>query len=257
MHKKLLAVFAHPDDEAFGPAGALVKYASEGVEIHLLCATRGEAGQWHEKKFKVQSSKFKVKEEIKIEETVKLEHVREKELINSAKVLGVAKVEFLDFIDGTLCNANYHQLADKITKKINSFKPQVVLTIERLGVSGHLDHIAVSLTTTYAFLNTDMPKKLYYHCLAKENRDKELDKYFIYFPEGYDQKDITTRIDWGEYLDKKVEAMKKHKSQTHDVERILKRIVKQKKVDHFILQHFRRVNPEFPETDLFAGIYPD
>ena len=42
--KKLLAVFAHPDDEAFGPGGTLAKYAKEGVEIHLLCATRGERG---------------------------------------------------------------------------------------------------------------------------------------------------------------------------------------------------------------------
>ncbi len=254
MTRKLLAIFAHPDDEAFGPGGTLVKYASEGVEIHLLCATRGEAGLWDENsKSEIRNSKpsqtwSKLKKEIEIH------HVREKELLQSAKVLGVARVEFLDFVDGTLCNANYHQLADKITEKIKVFAPQVVLTLDRLGISGHLDHIAVSLTTTYSFIKSNVPQKLYYQCMPKENRDKELDNYFIYFPEGVDGKDITTRIDWSDYWDKKVEAMHQHKSQTHDVERILKRIVKQKHIDYFILQHYRGLKPKFPETDLFGGI---
>ena len=246
MKRKLLAVFAHPDDEAFGPGGTLVKYASEGVEIHLLCATRGEAG-----KNNIKDQRSKIKNTDKI---LKLENIREKELINSAKVLGVAKVEFLDFVDGTLCNANYHQLADKIANKINSFRPKVILTLDRLGISGHLDHIAVSLTTTYSFLKTNVSQKLYYQCMLSENREKELDNYFIYFPEGYDKTDITTRIDWGEYWDKKVQAMKQHQSQTHDVERILKRIVKQKHIDYFILQHYRGLTPKFTEMDLFEGL---
>lgn len=41
----LLAVFAHPDDESFGPAATLTKYAVQEVRIILLCATRGEAGE--------------------------------------------------------------------------------------------------------------------------------------------------------------------------------------------------------------------
>ncbi len=42
---KLLAVFAHPDDETFICGGTLAKYASEGVEIALVSATRGEMGR--------------------------------------------------------------------------------------------------------------------------------------------------------------------------------------------------------------------
>jgi LmbE family N-acetylglucosaminyl deacetylase len=41
----LLAVFAHPDDEAFGTGGTLARYAAEGCEVYLVTATRGEAGQ--------------------------------------------------------------------------------------------------------------------------------------------------------------------------------------------------------------------
>ncbi len=40
----LLAVFAHPDDESMGMGGTLAKYSAEGVEAHLLCASRGERG---------------------------------------------------------------------------------------------------------------------------------------------------------------------------------------------------------------------
>jgi N-acetyl-1-D-myo-inositol-2-amino-2-deoxy-alpha-D-glucopyranoside deacetylase len=42
--KTLLAVLAHPDDESFGMGGTLAMYARRGVKVHLVCATRGEAG---------------------------------------------------------------------------------------------------------------------------------------------------------------------------------------------------------------------
>ena len=41
----LMAVFAHPDDEAFGTGGKLAKYAAQGCDVYLVTATRGEAGQ--------------------------------------------------------------------------------------------------------------------------------------------------------------------------------------------------------------------
>ena len=41
---KILAVFAHPDDESMGMGGTLAKYAAEGVEMHLISASRGERG---------------------------------------------------------------------------------------------------------------------------------------------------------------------------------------------------------------------
>jgi GlcNAc-PI de-N-acetylase len=44
MVKKLMAILAHPDDESLGNGGMLAKYAAEGIEIHLVVATRGERG---------------------------------------------------------------------------------------------------------------------------------------------------------------------------------------------------------------------
>lgn len=239
--KRLLAIFAHPDDEAFGPGGTLAKYGHTGAEIHILCATKGEAG---------------VKNGIRNQESgiKNIGEKREKELRKSAEILGIKSVDFLDFTDGQLCNNNYHKLAEKIINKIRKFKPQVILVNERLGISGHLDHIAVSLTTTFAYLNTKEAKKLYYYCMPKKYREKILDKYFIYFPEGYDEDEITTRIDFSNYWKCKARAMWQHKSQMKDVIRLMSRFVTQPKIDNFILQHYQGIRPKFPETDLFAGI---
>ena len=41
-----MAVLAHPDDETFGMGGTLALYATRGVHVHLVCATRGEVGMW-------------------------------------------------------------------------------------------------------------------------------------------------------------------------------------------------------------------
>jgi len=40
----LLAVHAHPDDEASKGAGTVAKYSDEGVRCVLVCCTGGEAG---------------------------------------------------------------------------------------------------------------------------------------------------------------------------------------------------------------------
>ena len=244
MSKRLLAVFAHPYDEAFGPGGTIAKYASSGVDIHLLCATKGEEGEWDDTH----------RSSVQLSGQKRIEHVREEELKRSAKILGVKSVEFLGFVDGRLCNAIYHDMAKKIVDKIKSFKPHVVLTVDRLGVSGHLDHIAVSMITTYAFLKLSYPRKLYYHCLPRQWYTQRMKKYFIYFPKGYDRDEITTRIDYRHFWLVRIMAMQQHMSQAKDVKDVTRMYEKRPKRDHFILGHFRGVNPKFPENDFFAGI---
>jgi len=43
--RSIQACFAHPDDEAFGTGGSLAHYAANGVDVTLVCTTRGEAGE--------------------------------------------------------------------------------------------------------------------------------------------------------------------------------------------------------------------
>lgn len=243
MQKRLLAVFAHPDDESFGPGGTLAKYAKSGAEVHILCATKGEAGKLNSK-IKDQKSKI-------------IGNIREKELLEAAKVLGVKKVEFLNFVDGELSNNKYHDLAKKISQKIEEFKPQVILTFDQKGISGHLDHIAVSFVTTFAFINQKIAKRLFYFSRPNYGPHKSViedyfrKRYFIYFPEGHSHDEITTSIDVSSVWDTKVKAMKKHISQAHDVRRILLRYLFLPKREHFILFGDKK---RAPKEDLFENI---
>lgn len=256
MKKKLLIITAHPDDESFGPGGTIAYYAKQGVEVHVICATRGEAGE----DFEVQSPKFpstKLGTSKVQSKKRELHTVREEELLEAAKVLGVAQVDFLDFIDGTLNNQQYHLVAEKILAKFESFKPHVVLTHEPRGGSGHLDHIALSFITTYAYFKSNIPKKLYYHCLPVEYVKEvinQIKEYFVYFPPGYSQDEITTRVDVSSVWGVRLNAIRKHKSQWYDARRILARLEKLEiRVEYFILRD-SRINTTIPEKDLFEGI---
>ena len=92
---KLLAVFAHPDDEAMGMGGTLAKYSAEGVETHLVCASRGEVG-W-----------FGPEEQNPGPE--RLGQLREAELRNAVKELGMKGLSFLDYLDGQVDQADHEE----------------------------------------------------------------------------------------------------------------------------------------------------
>lgn len=209
----LVAVFAHPDDEAFGPAGTIAKF-SKTHDVYILCATKGEVGE---------SSIY----------TKSLYTIREEELKRSAKILGAKKVFFLGFRDGTLSNNLYHKLAGKIQEKLIKFQPETIITYEPLGVSGHIDHITVSLVTTYVARNLKVTDKLLYYCIAKREREY-LENYFIYFPQGYKREGVDFVVDVSTFWDKKLDAIHTHKSQSKDAQSILKVIKKLPKEEYFL-----------------------
>ncbi len=236
--KKLLAVFAHPDDETFGPGATLAKYASKGVVVDVVMATRGEAGENH----------------VNDKTGKELGKIREKELRAADKILGVNQIDLLGFVDGELRQNIYFDIAKKIITKIKSFRPDVIVTFEPHGVSGHLDHIAISFITTYAYFQTEIPKKLYYICLSEKVRNSRDQNYFVYFPDGYPEGQITTKIDVADYWDKKLKAMLSHKTQIKDVKRLIAMFNTMPKVDNYILKYHRLKGLRLPEDDLFNGI---
>lgn len=213
--KPVVAVFAHPDDEAFGPSGQLAKFAKER-DVYIICVTDGGAG------------------ENSGDQTRPLSEIRKEELQASAALLGVKKVIFLDYPDGTLSNNLYHEVAEKIQKHLEELQPEILLTYENRGVSGHLDHIAVSLITSYLFERLEFVHELWYYCVTVKRREK-FKNYYIYFPPGYKDEDITKKIAMSDVWDLKIAAMHKHKSQKHDVERVLKGYQELPKEENFII----------------------
>jgi len=135
---KLLAVFAHPDDESMGMGATLAKYSAEGVETILVCATRGERGWFGPEE---QNPGLGA-----------LGQIREGELRCAAETLGMRAVHFLDYVDGELDQANPAEVIGKIVTHIRAIQPQVIVTFPPDGNYGHPDHIAISQFTNAAIL---------------------------------------------------------------------------------------------------------
>ena len=92
---RLMAILAHPDDESLGVGGTLAKYASEGVEVSLVTATRGQSGRYHGHR-----------EPGKHPGAEQLGQIRESELRAAAAVLGVQRLTLLDYHDQALDRAD-------------------------------------------------------------------------------------------------------------------------------------------------------
>lgn len=171
----LLAILAHPDDESFGMGGTLALYARRGVQVHLICATRGEVGE--------------VSPEL-LGDHASIADLREAELRCAAGILGLVGVHFLGYRDSGMPGSpdNHHpnalyaapleEVAGKIVHHIRQLRPQVVLTFDPVGGYRHPDHIAIHQATVRSFhiagdptYPDDLPPhrsaKLYFHVIPK------------------------------------------------------------------------------------------
>jgi LmbE family N-acetylglucosaminyl deacetylase len=135
--KRVLGVFAHPDDVDFGAAGTVAAWAGDGIDVAYLLVTRGDAGGFDDRP------------------RAEMPVVREAEQRASADVLGVSEVEFLDgYFDGTLTPSI--DLRRDISRAIRRFRPDRILTTsplrrwERIAGPSHPDHLAVGEATTCA-----------------------------------------------------------------------------------------------------------
>ena len=230
--RTLLAVFAHPDDESFGPGGTLARYAAEGVSVHLVCATRGGAG---------------VNALAEIDEIPDLARRRELELQCAASALNLASVEILGYRDSgmagaeanshpeALARARIEDVSERVAKAMDRCRPQLVLTHGPGGGYGHPDHIAVHRAVLGAWdlnfkrrLPEVRPHKLYFVTFPRAllrvavrvmplmgidptrfgtNRDIDLRRMAV------QTVPVTARINVRRFLDAKQQAIACHASQ--------------------------------------------
>ncbi len=131
-----MCVVAHPDDECFAFGGALALAVRAGYEVSVVCLTDGQAAT-----NRGDSA-----------DSGKLGAMRREEFARSCAVLGVAHHELLDYQDGKLEFVNVSEAAEKIVRRMRTFKPQVVLTFAMDGsLNVHADHMMVSAITSAAF----------------------------------------------------------------------------------------------------------
>jgi LmbE family N-acetylglucosaminyl deacetylase len=149
-----MAVLAHPDDESLGVGATVAKYASEGVEVFLVTATRGDGGRFrHHRPGEAGHPGARA-----------LGEIRERELRAAASVLGIGDVALLDYPDGHLDAANPKEAVARIVQHLRRVQPDVVITFGPDGAYGHPDHIAICQFTTAAVVAAAEPaiSKLYY-----------------------------------------------------------------------------------------------
>lgn len=139
--RTLLAITAHPDDEAILCGGLMAWIAERGARVDLLCLTRGEHGQ----------GKGDVAER------------RSEELLAAATVLGIASTTLLRHEDGMLPWLDPAVLDRDIAAAIEGRRPDVIVTFDQDGAYGHPDHIAVHerTTTTVRQLGEHAPALFY------------------------------------------------------------------------------------------------
>ncbi len=280
MKRTLLAVFAHPDDESFGPGGTLAKYADEGVDVHIAIATDGVAG-----------SVAKGQEEALSD----LVAVRRKELETAVQILG-GTLHQLNYRDSgyigdpannhpdAFINSNEEEAVGKVVKLIRELRPQVVITHDETGGYFHPDHIHCCKITTAAFfaaadpqkypelgLPPHQPERLYYSAFSnrwvkvlifllrlrrkdptKMGRNKDIDFTRL----GVEPGKIHAIIDYRRYWDVKKAASAQHASQGGGAGsfRVLPEFLqKQFMGKDTYIRAYPPVADGFRETDLFPN----
>jgi N-acetyl-1-D-myo-inositol-2-amino-2-deoxy-alpha-D-glucopyranoside deacetylase len=126
--ERVLAIFAHPDDESFLAGGTLAACAKAGREVILLCLTRGEQGP-------IASPR--------IARRATLGTVRAAELEAAGRALGAAVVECLDYPDGGLAGVAPALIQARLVGLIRDWRPAAIITFGPEGFYWHPDHIAV------------------------------------------------------------------------------------------------------------------
>jgi LmbE family N-acetylglucosaminyl deacetylase len=265
----LLAIFAHPDDESLAMGGTLARYAHAGVEVSLVCATRGEWGSISDPTLATREN---------------LGDVREQELRAACRVLGVSQLRFLDCPDSGVNHTYWPDIEEKIVRYIRELRPDVIVTFGPDGLYGHPDHIAVSMLTTAAFKSASeacrfpqqMELGLLPHQASKLYYAQMPRRLFIEFHEaltakhnapqlwGFDadsfgvpEELITTTIDLADEVLTKLRALRCHRTQL--VADNMFSLVDEATARRFLVrEHFRLVSSNGPsgfvEEDLFEGL---
>lgn len=133
---RVLYIFPHPDDESFGPAGAIAAQRRNGHEVFLLTLTRGGA------------TKVRHKWGWSVEE---MGRVRLQEMRNVASVLDLTGMTVLDLPDSGLKELDPREIEQVISEHITAVKPDVVVTYAVHGISGFHDHLVTHAVVKRVF----------------------------------------------------------------------------------------------------------
>lgn len=237
-HLTLLAVHAHPDDEVFSTGGVYARAADEGIHTVLVCCTGGEEGEIHDPDLNPDTARERLAE------------IRENELRRACDILGIRDLYFLGYRDSGMAgtpantnpenflNAHREEAVGKLVRLFRQVRPDVVVTYDERGSYGHPDHITAHEVTVAAveaaadatrYPDTGASwqvSKLYFNGIprgayfrfAEAVRERGLPSPFGEDSEDFleflmPDEEITTVVDVQQYVDRKREALRAHRTQ--------------------------------------------
>jgi LmbE family N-acetylglucosaminyl deacetylase len=271
----LMAVHAHPDDEASSTGGVLAAYSDQGIRTVVVTCTNGEFGD----------APGGVKPGQDGHDEQMVAELRLAELRKSCAILGVTEVEPLGYHDSGMpdwdykdrddafCNIPTADVAGRIAGLIDRYRPQIVITYDSDGPYQHPDHVHASEAAQAAVTATGIPAKLYLTAMRGSDWQKvwaALRELGADVPGPRDITDemrqqmarieqrITTTVDIRPVLERKREALYAHSSQIS--ESWFSKIPPEVAAAAFGKESFIRASDitgaPVPEDDLFAGIRP-
>ena len=213
MRKIIFGIFAHPDDEAFGPSGTLLQETRAGTELHLLTLTLGDAGT-------------------NPDNYPNLGKIRHEEWQAAGKLMGATSVHFLGFKDGQLCNQSMidagHKIVNHVLQLVNSDEEAEIefMTIDLNGVTGHIDHIVAARAASWAFYelkkhDTRMTR-IRYICLPLSDLPSQ-NTNWIFMEQGRREDEIGQIVDATHLQQEIREIIHTHHTQRGDAASLLAR----------------------------------
>ncbi|HEY5695730.1 MAG TPA: PIG-L family deacetylase [Candidatus Saccharimonadales bacterium] len=207
MKKIIFGIFAHPDDEAFGPSGTLLKETRSGAELHLITLTSGEAG-------------------VNLDDHSNLGEVRLSEWQKGGKLLGATSMSYFGYKDGQLTNTSMIEIANRLVEYIqgilrNAPANAIVefMTFDLNGLTGHIDHIVAARATCWAFYNLRTKDSRLSHirlfCLSAGDLPQHNTEW-VYMESGRTPKEIDETVDARSYHKEILEVMHAHHTQRQD-----------------------------------------
>jgi LmbE family N-acetylglucosaminyl deacetylase len=203
---RFMVIAGHPDDAEFGPAGTAARWIDAGSVGWLVCCTSGDQGG-----------------EDPDADPLVLGALREAEQGAAARVIGYAGVSFLHQPDGALVNDLV--LREMLVREIRTFRPDAVLATdpETLfygdGGVNHTDHRAAGMAAVDAVYPAAR-NPMAFPSLARGGLPAHVVRRLYLFWSNHANAwvDITTT------LERKLDALREHRSQIRDVDGLTDRI---------------------------------
>jgi LmbE family N-acetylglucosaminyl deacetylase len=203
---RFMVIAAHPDDAEFGPAGTAARWIDAGSVGWLVCCTSGDQGG-----------------EDPHADPFELAALREAEQRAAAQVIGYGGISFLHQPDGAL--ANDLALREMLVREIRTFQPDAVLATdpETLfygdGGVNHTDHRAAGLAAVDAVYPAAR-NPMAFPGLARAGLGAHPVRRLYLFWSNH----ANTWVDIASTLERKIAALREHRSQIRDPEALAERM---------------------------------